>query len=167
MKLRSLVYAALLLALALVFQSLRFLIPIPPVFTTFLIGSLVNSCIFIAVDTAGLTGAIVIAMVTPIMAYMQQLLLIPLFIVPVAAGNSLLAVLYWFFRKRVTWVKITVAAVGKSILMYSCFLMLLSMIAIPEQAAKAILFVMSWPQVVTGVLGGLIAQMIIKRLVSR
>jgi len=166
MKLRQLVYAALLLALALVFQSLRFLIPIPPVFTTFLIGSLVNSCIFLAVDTAGLTGAIVIAAVTPVMAYVQQLLLVPLFILPVAAGNSLLAILYWLLRKRLFWVKIGVAAAGKCLLMYVGFSLLLSMVAIPEQAAKAILFIMSWPQLVTAVLGGLISQAVNKRLLS-
>ena len=166
MKLRQLISAALLLALALVFQSLRFFIPVPPVFTTFLIGSLVNSCILIAVDKANLTGALAIAVVTPFMAYVQQLLLLPLFILPVAIGNSLLAALYWLLRKRPTWVKIGVAAAGKGLVLYGCFALLLSMIAIPQSAAKAILFVMSWPQFVTGVFGGLIAYAVNKRLPS-
>jgi hypothetical protein len=167
MKLRQLVLAALLLALAFIFQSLRFILPAPPVFTTFLIGSLVNSCILIAVERASLSGAIMIAIVTPLMAYVQQLLLLPLFIVPVALGNSLFAVVYWLLRKRRTWVRIGVAAATKGILMYSCFAVLLSLLALPEQASKAILFVMSWPQFVTAVVGGLIAYAVNKRLPSR
>lgn len=167
MKLRQLVQAALLLALTLIFQSLRFIIPVPPVFTTFLIGSLVNSCILIAVNRTSLGGAMMIAIVTPLMAYVQQLLLLPVFIVPVAMGNSLFAVVYWLLRKRRTWVKICVAAAAKGILMYGCFALLLSLLALPEQAAKAILFVMSWPQFITGVFGGFIAYAVNKRLPSR
>lgn len=167
MNLRQLVQAALLLALALIFQSLRFFIPIPPIFTTFLIGSLVNSCILIAVDRVSLSGAMIIAIVTPVIAYVQQLLPVPLLILPVAIGNSLFAALYGLLQIQRRWIKIGIAATGKAILMYGCFVLLLSLISIPEQAGKAILFVMSWPQFVTGVLGGLIAYVVNKRLPRR
>lgn len=167
MKLRQLVYTALLLALALTMQSLRFFIPLPAVLTTFLIGSLVNACILIAVDTAQLTGAILIAVVTPVMAYVQQLLLIPLFILPAALGNSFLAILYWLLRRRPTGIRICLAAAGKTILIYGCFVWLLSLLAFPVPIAKALLFVMSWPQFVTGVVGGCMAVILIKRLPVR
>lgn len=164
MNLRQLLYAALLLALALVFQSLRFFIPIPPVFTTFLIGSLVNACILLAVDRAGLLGAVLIAIITPVMAYIQQLLLLPLFILPVAVGNSLFALFYWMLRRQLIVVRLGIAAGGKCIALYGCFVWLFSLITLPEQAVKTILFVMSWPQFITGMLGGWLAIVVHKRL---
>lgn len=45
---------ALLLALTLVFQSLRFLIPVPVFLSTFLIGTLVNMCLLVAVEEVGM-----------------------------------------------------------------------------------------------------------------
>jgi hypothetical protein len=157
--------AALLLALTLVFQSLRFVLPLPPFASTVLIGSLVNAGLLITVETAGLWPAVIIAVCTPLMAYLQQLLPLPVFILPVAAGNLLYVFLYALLMKR-RWVATISAAIAKSLALYLCFLWLLSHIAIPPKLAGSLLFIMSWPQLLTGIAGGMIAMLIVKRLAS-
>lgn len=50
---REVVRAALLLALLLVVQSLRFVVPLPPFVSMFAIGTLVNACLLISLEVAG------------------------------------------------------------------------------------------------------------------
>ena len=148
----------MLLALTLVFQSLRFVIPLPPWMSTFLIGSLVNAALLVALQALGLRSALLIACVTPVVAWLQQLLPLPVFILPVALGNSLY--IWLFSRLRRTgpeWLAVGCAALGKAAFFFLAFRGLLSMLELPPALSAAILFVMGWPQLVTGLIGGFIA----------
>lgn len=164
-RLRTLSRTALLLALTIVFQSLRFLIPLPAIASTFLVGSLVNACLLVAAQLTGRKAAFVIACVTPIVAYMQQLLPLPVFIVPVATGNVLYV---WLFTQLAkigpVLPAIGGAALGKAIFFYLAFSQLLKFIELPPPLAAGLLFVMGWPQFVTGVLGAILSQWVGKRL---
>lgn len=156
--------AALLLALTLLFQSLRFLIPIPPLLSTFIIGSLVNSVLLIAAEKVGLWPALMIAAVAPVVAYFQQLLLLPVFILPVALGNAMYICL---FLASLRWGRVpavTLGAIGKAGILYGTFVWLFTFIAVPPKLAAGIVFAMSWPQLITGVLGGLLASLITRRI---
>lgn len=164
MNLKNLIRAALLLALAIVFQSLRLMIPLPPFFTTFLIGSLVNACLLLAVELIGPGPAVLIAIITPFIAYFQQMLPLPVFIVPVALGNSLFALVYYVARRRGDWVRIGSAALVKCVALYGSFVWLLSLLTLPPALVHGILFVMSWPQLVTGLLGGFLTILVRRRL---
>lgn len=154
----------LLLALTLVFQSLRFIIPIPVFFSTFLIGSLVNACLLVAVETVGIRPALLIVLITPIVAYFQQLLPLPIFIIPVALGNAIFIGIFSRTKKWNSWLGIGVAASSKMVFMYATFSWLLTLLAIPAKLAAGLMLVMSWPQFVTGVVGGILASIIKKRL---
>ena len=156
--------ASLLLAMALLFQSLRFFIPIPPFFSTFLVGSLVNGILLIAVQTIGLWPAILIASVTPIVAYFQQLLILPVFIFPVALGNSGYACLFLLTKKWGRGLSIGFASLGKATFLYFSFLWLLSFINLDGGLVAGLLFVMSWPQFITGIMGGFLADIVVRRL---
>lgn len=155
---------ALLLALTLLFQSLRLFIPLPPFFSTWVIGSLVNACLLIALETTGFFPAAVIALIAPVVAYFQQLLPLPIFVLPVALANLLYV---WLFRTGVAWGRwqgIALAALGKTVFLYAAFVWLLSFIHIGGKLAAGLLFVMSWPQLVTTTAGGVLATIIVKRL---
>ncbi|WP_094605049.1 hypothetical protein SPSIL_030950 [Sporomusa silvacetica DSM 10669] len=161
---RIITRTALLLALTLLFQSLRFFIPLPPLLSTFIIGSLVNSSLLIAAEKAGLWPALVIAAVTPLVAYFQMLLPLPVFILPVALGNAAYICLFLFAR---IWGRIpgtVLATAGKTGFLYLVFTWLLTFIAIPSKLAAGIMLAMSWPQLVTGALGGLLASLVVKRI---
>ena len=163
-KLQALTRAALLLALTLLFQSLRFIIPLPPVLSTFVVGSLVNTCLLVALEMTGFYPAAVIALAAPVVAYLQQLLMLPVFIIPVAIAN---VVYLGLFRTGMIWGRwqgIVLAAIGKTTFLYFAFTWLLTFIAINHRIAAGMLFVMSWPQLVTALAGGVLATIISKRL---
>ena len=155
---KNLTRTGLLLALTLVFQSLRVLIPLPPWMSTFLIGSLVNAALLVALQALGLRSALLIACVTPVVAWLQQLLPLPVFILPVALGNSLYIWLFSRLRRAgPEWLAVGSAALGKAAFFFLAFRGLLSMLELPPALSAAILFVMGWPQLVTGLIGGFIA----------
>lgn len=155
---KNLTRTGLLLALTLVFQSLRFLIPLPPWMSTFLIGSLVNAALLVALQALGMRSALLIACVTPVVAWLQQLLPLPVFILPVAVGNSLYIWLFSRLRRAgPEWLAVGSAALGKAAFFFLAFRGLLSVLELPPALSTAILFVMGWPQLVTGLVGGFIA----------
>lgn len=165
MSVRVLTRAALLLALTLIFQSLRFVIPLPAAFSSFLIGSLVNASLIITLLTAGFWPACLIAVVTPIVAYIEMLLPLPVFILPVAIGNLLYVTFFKLLAaNRHKWQAVLAASLGKMLWLYFSFLFLLSLLAFPGKMADVLLMAMSWPQFVTGCIGGVFAIMIKKRM---
>jgi len=159
---------ALLLALTLLFQSLRLIIPLPVLMSTFLIGTLVNACLLIAAEMIGLRAALFISVMAPVVAYMQQLLPLPVFILPVLAGNAVYVVLFLaIFHWRRRWLAILIAGFGKTAVLYGFFSWMLTWIAVPGPMASGLLFIMSWPQLATAVAGGVLAGIIVRRVGSR
>lgn len=153
---QQLTRSAVLLALLIVFQSLRLIIPIPSFLSIFIIGSLVNTILIIAVLIIDIGPTFTIGVIAPAVAYLQGFLPMPVFIVPIALGNWTIAGAYYVLR-RTPVSGIIIGAVGKSLLLYISFYFLLNFITIPEKAAKTILFTMSWPQLITGLCGGFLA----------
>lgn len=153
----------LLLAATLLLQGLRLLIPIPPQVSMFLIGSLVNACLVAAVYLVGRRAAVFVAAVTPVFAFFEGMLPFFPFILPVAIGNSIFIVAIYALR-RYGLLGIYGAAICKAVAMYGAFYGLFSFVAFPPAVRHMILLTMSWPQVVTGVLGGTMGYMICKRL---
>jgi hypothetical protein len=163
---RLLTRAALLLALTLLFQSLRFVLPLPVFFSTFVIGTLVNACLLIAAETIGLRAALMIGVIAPVVAYLQQLLPLPVFVPPVAVGNIAYVTLFLAVLRWNRWFGIAIASLGKTLFLYSVFAWMLTWIAIPSQLATGLLFVMSWPQFITTIAGGLLATAVSRRIRS-
>jgi hypothetical protein len=164
LSLRVLTRAALLLALTLLFQSLRFFIPVPAAFSTLLIGSLVNACLLIALMTAGFGPAFLIAIITPLVAYMQAMLPLPIFVLPVAGGNILYITFYRLLARSPKWQAILTASFCKMIWLYFVFMFLLSLLSLPAKMSALLMAAMSWPQFVTGCIGGALSVLITKRI---
>ena len=118
----------------------------------------VNAALLVALQALGLRSALLIACVTPVVAWLQQLLPLPVFILPVALGNSLYIWLFSRLRRAgPEWLAVGSAALGKAAFFFLAFRGLLSMLELPPALSAAILFVMGWPQLVTGLIGGFIA----------
>lgn len=73
------VRGAMLLAVGLVLQALRVVIPMPPMWTVFVVGTLVNMVLVLSARTVGLLPAMLIAVLLPVMAYFQGQLPLPFF----------------------------------------------------------------------------------------
>ena len=162
------VRTAQLTALALVFQSLRFVLPLPPLASTLFIGVLVNTTLLVAAVSAGVWPAVTIAIIAPVVAYLQQHLLFPVFIPFIAAGNCIFVVLYTaFFRRGWPWLAGITAATGKTAFLYCSFMWLLSgrhFLSLPPAIAAPILMLMGWPQLVAALGGAFLVLIIVRRL---
>ncbi len=153
----------LLLAATLILQGLRLFIPVPPQVSMFVIGSMVNACLVLAVLRVGWRSGVVVAAVTPVFAWLEGMLPFFPFIFPVAAGNSAF-VFSVFLLRRAGLPGLYGAALIKAGAMYGSFCLLFGLAAFPPAVSHVMLTVMSWPQIVTGLLGGTLGYAVNKRI---
>lgn len=155
------VYLAFFLALALVIQSIRLVIPLPGPVNMFFIGSLLNAVMALAAYETASNRATVIGAVLPLGAYLQGQLPIVVMIPVVACGN--MAYILWvrrFGKSPLVWA----GPIVKAALLYGGTLLAISLIALPQALAGVLSFMMSWPQIVTGTLGLILARLVRARL---
>ena len=155
---------ALLLALTIVFQSLRIFVPLPFITTTFLIGSLVNCCLIIALLRYGLFSAIILATLAPIIALLQGMLITPLFLVPIVLGQLAYMGIFYFSRSWGDIIALIFASLIKFGVIYFLFVKVLILFEFSAEMTKVILFTMGWPQIVTGIIGGSLGMYIYKKI---
>jgi hypothetical protein len=161
---RRLTRGAMLLALLLIIQSLKFMVPAPPFVYMFLIGSLVNACLLLGIAVLGWRYAALLSIIAPAVAYLHQTLPLPIFILPVMVGNLSYVSIFSRLSVFATWIAVITAAIGKMIALHICVTWLLPWVDLPPKAAAALATMVSWPQLVTGVIGGVLATRIIDRL---
>lgn len=155
---------ALLLALTLISQSLRMFIPIPPFISIFVIGSLVNACLLISAQSVNLWSGIIIAIIAPVVAYFQGQLPLWIFIIPVSFGNCIIVIIHNYILKYSKMWAILLASLAKSVFLYISFYSLITLINIPPKISAFLMLAMSWPQFITGLIGGSLAFIISERL---
>ena len=164
---------ALLLALALLFQSLRGVIPkvvIPGLgeLDQYIIGSLVNATLILAVVSVGLTGAVVISVVTPLVALLQGEIAFPIMAPFIALGNVALVLLIALLYDK----NKTLAFISGIVAKFVTLAITINYIVIPfitpnlpaEKApvVKALLsFKFGYPQLITATIGAIIAYSLI------
>lgn len=140
------------MALALLSQSLRLIIPLPNMVSMFLIGSLVGLCMLVAAMRYGLASGLGIAWATPVIAFMQAMLPFAPFVPLVALGNTVFVILGYLLKNQSVWLQALVCSVAKCVVLYCSFALLSVGFAVPYPIGRAVLFMMSWPQIVTGTL---------------
>jgi hypothetical protein len=148
----------------IVFQSLRLFMPVPPFVSIFVIGSLVNACLLIAVEIAGWRLALIPAIVAPVVAYMQQVLPLPVFIIPIAAANGAYVTGYMALAERNRLLAVILATAAKFTIIYVAVHGLIKYVALPAKLAAMLTMLLGWPQIVTGFIGGMICLALRKRL---
>ena len=166
---RWLTRTALLLALALLFQSLRAVIPkiMVPGFgelDQYIIGSLVNTVLILAAITTGITGGIAVSILTPLVALMQGEIAFPVMTPFVALGNMALVIfvaLLYNINKIASFVTGTIA---KFITLYLTINFIVIPIITPDLPAEKagvvrtmLSFKFGYPQLVTAAIGSMIA----------
>ncbi|MBA1335446.1 MAG: hypothetical protein HPY66_1071 [Firmicutes bacterium] len=161
---RFITRTALLLALTVVFQMMRPFIPLSPLGSNFIIGSLVNASLATASVMVGMWGGIIISVAAPVIAFMQQHIAFVWLVPIVAGGNAALVLLYgWWYRKN-KWTGIALSSVVKFVLLFAMVKTAVSVLVVPPPAAAMLTLMFSWPQLVTAVIGGIIAVPVIERL---
>lgn len=149
--------SGLLLAVMIIFQSLRLMMPIPPFANTFLIGSLVHACLILCLFRFGIRYSLLLGIVAPMIAFLQGMLPAMPLVIPIVVGNVVYLIVSYFLDFKLPRIlAIFIASICKALILYGLIQLFLHWLLLPAPVAKALLFVMSWPQVITGSIGGLI-----------
>ena len=145
----------LILAATLILQGLRLIIPIPPQISLFLIGSLVNACLITAVLAVDRRAGFVVAACTPIFAWLEGCCL--------SFSSSFPSPLETASTSTSPGAGSTTACrhcwsePAKAATLYALFYLLFAGIEFPPAMRHLLLTAMSWPQIITGVIGALLA----------
>lgn len=160
----KLVRGALLVALALVLQSLRLVLPMPQLLSTFIIGTLVHMMLVLTLQLSGLKTALLLAFLLPLTAYVQGQVLLPFLIPVIWLGNFIFVLLVRQFKDS-RKLSLSIPPLAKACVMLLAAWAALSFLALPNPALrKTVMFAMSVPQLLTAVAGILLAEQVKKRL---
>ncbi len=126
-------------------------------------GPIVNATLFISVVFLGVEAAILIGLIPSVIALSFGLL--PTVLAPmvpfIMISNALLIVIFGFFQKRNYWIAVVLASLIKFIFLFSTSSVVIGLLLKKEVATK-VAAMMSWPQLFTALMGGIIAWLIIK-----
>lgn len=157
---------AMLLALLIVLQA------ITRGFSQLVTGSCVNAILALSALMVGISGGIIIAVISPFMAFVLGIgpQLLP--IVPaIAAGNVVFVVALWALthnhRNEKKWHLLAwcVSAVCKFLTLYVIVVQLLCHMLPLKEAQIAVFSTMfSWPQLITALIGGAVALLVAPKL---
>jgi len=154
---------ALLLALVITAQLSGRLLPN----SSFVVGPLVNACLLISTALAGVWSGIIISVVSPFASLINNHAPVAAALLPfapfVAIGNSIYVLSYYLLRKKSAVAGIGVGSVLKFAFLYSAIGIFLQIFDFPK-FAKVLTTLFGWPQLITALLGGILALAVIKAL---
>ena len=161
----------MLLALTVVFQMVGRAIPAPA--NSFITGTLVNACLLVATLFGGLWSGIIISILAPFTSLINNHAAIASALLPfapvVALGNVALVVAFYMFRNKSKIGGIAIGTAVKFLILYGGilgFFKLLEVTGVTQLAKfKPVMIVLfSYPQIITALLGGVIALIVIQLL---
>lgn len=164
-KQQALMRAALCLAIALIAQSVRLLLPLPSVASMLLIGTVVNSSLCLAVWGSGLLYAGSIGLLLPVFAYIQgHLPLIPM--IPVVFFGNLVFCLALHSEKggKPGWKSLIFPPLLKAAVLWAGTGIAAGIFRFPEVVRRFLQLSMGLPQWTTAILGVGAAIFLWKRL---
>ena len=160
MSTKSITGTGLLLAVALLAQSLRLIFPFIP---NQMSGAITSATLVLATWHYGWKNGLVIAWITPVVAYLQGMLSLPPFILITALGSTAYVFVAYWLQYKPKALLIVVAALVKAGVLFGGYSLLFSLFQFPPKIVNTMLFVSSWPQLVTSSLGIILALLITKR----
>jgi hypothetical protein len=173
---RFITTTAMLLALTIVFQMLRILFPfisvplIPGIISLdqLLVGSLVNLCLLVAAALAGVWSGVIIGIAAPVVALIQGHLLFVWMLPFVAIGNVLIVICYALLRKKSQILGFTVGAIAKTVFLWIGIVAIgIALFNVQGKQAAALSLAFTWPQLITGLIGGFVSIPVVRALTYR
>jgi hypothetical protein len=126
-------------------------------------GPIVNALLYIAVIFLGVRYALFVCIFPSIISLSTGLL--PVVLAPmipfIILGNIILVLLFAYFKEKSYWLGVVVASVAKFIFIFAASQVIIDKF-LPSNIAPAIANMMSWPQLFTALLGGVIAYAFLK-----
>jgi hypothetical protein len=126
-------------------------------------GPIVNATLFVATVVLGVSGGILVGLVPSIVALSAGLLspvLTPM--VPfIMIGNTILVLTFNWLKERNYWQGVILGSILKFVFLYSTSSVVINLL-LKKEVAVQVSLMMSWPQLLTALLGGGIAYVFIK-----
>ncbi|NTV88852.1 MAG: ECF transporter S component [Clostridiales bacterium] len=162
-KARFLTRTGLLLAVAIAFQLLgRFLGP----YNNFIVGPVINAVLIIATAAAGIWSGIAIAVIAPLIsAFTNKAAIAPVILAfsPfIISGNIILVLSYFFLARKNKYAAIATGAVLKFGFLFGAIMIFTSLMKLNPKITATLVALFSWPQLVTALIGGAIAIVVIR-----
>lgn len=140
----------------------------------FVTGSLINACLLIATGTIGLLSGTIISFVTPVVAGFTNHTAAAAFVLPfspvIGLSNFVLVLFYWLFTRKdkdkisLSYTGIGTGAIVKFLILYTGVNVGLKLLDLPEPLQKSLLYMFSWPQLITALIGGTVAVIVVRML---
>jgi len=137
-----------------------------PFGNSFLTGSLNNMLFILTVMVCGLSSAMILSVISPIIAFLMGMAPFLPFVPVIIAGNIVLVVLWYFIALRDAdsgkarkVIALIVAAVVKFTILYFGIVHLVVplVLGLGEPQASVVSAAFSWPQIITASIGGVLA----------
>jgi len=124
----------------------------------FITGSIVNATLLIAVALLGMRDGILIGLIPSSIALATGLL--PVVLAPmipfIIVGNAIMVVIFGYLRDKNYWLALASGSVLKFAFLFGTSSIVANLL-INEQLTEKVAVMMSWPQLVTALAGGLLA----------
>jgi hypothetical protein len=131
-------------------------------------GSIVNALLLISLVLLGRTAAILIGFLPSVISL--SLGFLPLVFAPflpfIIGGNIILVLVFEFLRKKNYWLTMVSAGFSKFIFLAVSSSIVLNFF-IKSPTAKQLALMMSWPQLITALCGGILAYLFIKNIYGK
>ncbi|MGM0482742.1 MAG: hypothetical protein ACQEP6_02675 [Patescibacteria group bacterium] len=128
-------------------------------------GSIVNATLFLAAYLIGVGGAVLVAVVPSILALTMGFL--PAVLAPmvpfIIGGNIILVLIFSYFKDKKLLFGILSASFVKFLFLYASGYVVINLL-LKNEAAASVANMMSWPQLLTALTGGVIAVFILKAI---
>jgi len=149
-----------------IFVVLMAIAVIAPIFKIqYITGPIVNATIILSVALLGFENAVLVSLIPSSIALSVGLL--PAVLLPmtpfIIIGNVIFAFVFSKLKEKNYWLGIVIGAILKFLFIFLSAEFLIKMI-LKKELAAAILSMMSWPQLVTALAGGVIAFTVLKSL---
>jgi hypothetical protein len=164
-KVKILTRTAILLALAIVFQMMgRFMGPN----NNFIVGPLVNAVLVVSTAAAGLWGGTAISVIAPFVSALTNKAPIAPIILSfspfIAGGNFIYVLCYYLFAKRNKIAGVIIGSVLKFSFLFVSITIFTRLLSINSKQAAMLTAMFGWPQLLTALVGGTIALIVIKSI---
>ncbi|WP_027627802.1 ECF transporter S component [Ruminiclostridium cellobioparum] len=153
---RMITRTAVLLAVVVVVQIVGRSLPN----NNFIVGPLVNMCLLLAAMTAGMAGGITIAILSPFTSLINNNAPIAAALLPfapvIALANIIFVLAFYLLYNKNKFIGLGVGAVLKFGVLFLGIRIFLNIFSFPKFTQK-LFELFSWPQLLTAVIGGLVA----------
>ena len=157
---RNLARAAVLLAIASIVQWVRLLLPLPPIASMLLVGTVVNLCLCLSVWSSSLKLTAVSCLLLPVFAYLQGHLAFWPLIPVIFVGN----LVYCLSLHKATGWKYALPPILKAIVLWSGTGLAATLFHVPDAIRQTLMIVMAIPQWTTAALGLVVGLFLWQRL---